>query len=69
MIDLVSESDSMKLIDYIDLDSSSGEGSSSGEVLTLEARGGVLGWYTANTLQGHRQSTHHIPTWALELHS
>ena len=37
--------------------------------ITLGARGGVLGWYTANTLQGHGQSTHHIPTWALEVHS
>jgi len=36
---------------------------------TLGARGGVLGWYTENTLQGHGQSTHHIPTWTLEVHS
>ena len=36
---------------------------------SLGARGGVPGWYTANTLQGHGQSTHHIPTWALEVHS
>jgi len=36
---------------------------------TLGARGGVLGWYTANTLQGHGQSTHYIPTWALKVHS
>jgi len=27
-------------------------------VLSLGARDGVLGWYTENTLQGHRQSTH-----------
>ena len=38
-------------------------------VLTLGAKGGVPGWYTSNTLQGHGQSTHHIPTWALEVHS
>jgi len=31
--------------------------------LTLGARGGVPGWYTANTLQGHGQSTHYIPTY------
>ena len=37
--------------------------------LTLGTKGGVPGWYTGNTLQGHGQSTHHIPTWALEVHS
>ena len=36
---------------------------------TLGAKGGVLGWYTANTLQGYGQSTHHILTWALEVNS
>jgi len=39
------------------------------ESQSLGARGGVLGWYTANTLQGHGQSTHYIPTWALKVHS
>jgi len=39
------------------------------ETLTLGARGSVLGWYTANILQGHGLSTHHIPTWVLEIHS
>jgi len=37
--------------------------------LTLGAKGGVPGWYTANTLQGHGQSTHYILAWALEVHS
>ena len=38
-------------------------------LVTLGAKGGVLGWYTANTLQGHGQSTHYIPVWALGVHS
>ena len=38
-------------------------------IVTLGARGGIPGWYTANTLQGHGQSTHYIPTWALKVHS
>ena len=40
-----------------------------GKRFTLGAKGGVLGWYTANTLQGYAQSTHHILTWALEVNS
>jgi len=36
---------------------------------TLGAKGGVPGWYTANTLQGHGQSTHYILAWALGVHS
>ena len=36
---------------------------------SLGARGGVLGQYTVNTLQGYGQSTHYILTWVLEVHS
>ena len=31
--------------------------------ISLGARGGVLDWYTASTLQGNGQCTHHIPAW------
>jgi len=40
-----------------------------GKRLSLGEKGGVLGWYTANTLQGHGQSNHYIPAWALGVHS
>jgi len=39
------------------------------ELNSLGAKGGVPGWYTANTLQGHGRSNHYIPAWELGIHS